>query len=179
MTEIEGWQTLDDKGVKMPWYTRPCLEWLDKLDLKGKVIFEYGCGASSVWFNYRGANVVGVDRSCEWTFLDTQLVTTDKQKYLTFIDMIGQVLCGYDPPFLSGDFINADIVVIDGDFRDECIQYALNRTKKGGYIIIDNWKQATADLPEWPITEKLIEGMDITIYKEPTHQDWKTLVIHV
>lgn len=162
MTEIEGWQTLDDNGVKMPWYTRSCLAWLDKLDLKDKRVWEYGCGYSSLWFRSRGAIVGGVDSNKDWAKLSDAYYTEVKIDYLQ---------CN----LRGGKF---DIVVIDGDFRDECTQYALNRTKKGGHIIIDNWKQASADLAEWPITEKLIEGMDITIYKEPAHEDWSTLVIH-
>lgn len=167
MTEIEGWQTKDEMGVIMPWYTRPCLEWLQSLDLKGKRIFEYGVGYSTLWYESKGAITWGVDSSEYWAKLCRARHTNDKGIYIRTIN---------DLYILQTKF---DIICIDGLWRDECTEHALKKVGKGGYIIIDNWKQASADLADWPITEKLIEGMNTTVYKEPTHPDWKTLVISV
>lgn len=162
MTEIEGWQTLDDNGIKMPWYTRPCLEWLESIDLKGKKVFEYGVGYSTLWFRSKGATVFGVDNNPKYSQLTgTKLVESNKIGYIKSI---------YDyEPF--------DIISVDGLYRDECTQYALQRIKKGGFIILDNYKQTEVE-PYWPVTEELIKELDYIIYKEPTHLDWSTLVIH-
>lgn len=164
MVRLEGWRYLDEElNIPFPWYTSPCLEWLNSLDLKEKRIWDYGCGDSTAWFRSRGAIVGGVDSNKEWADKSGAYYTEVKIDYLQ---------CN----LRGGKF---DIVVIDGDFRDECTQYALNRVKKGGFIIIDNYKQPTADLADWPITEKLIENLDVRFYKEPEHQDWQTIVIHV
>ena len=51
--------------------------------------------------------------------------------------------------------------------------------EEDGYIIIDNFRQGSCDLAEWPNTEALIEkcGLKTKVYHEPEHPDWKTLVI--
>ena len=156
---IENWRTLDDKGIMMPWYTRPALEWLDKQNLRGKLVFEYGCGASSLWYLSRGCVVNGVDTKREWCF-HGQKITADRQAY-TFLPNI--------PDF--------DIIAIDGDFRDDCTEFALRALRSGGFLIIDNYKQATADLLDWPKTDALIKNMDQWLYKEESHEDWKTLIV--
>lgn len=166
MVEIEGWQTIDERSVKMPWYTRPCLEWLDKIDLTGKKVFEWGVGYSTKWYESRGAIVWGVDSSEQWATFAGATHEEDKAKYINEIN---------DPCLIS---IKFDIICIDGLYRDECTEHALNRIMKGGFIIIDNYKQPSVE-PYWPITEKLIADMDTTLYKEPKHYDWQTLVIHV
>lgn len=167
MVEIEGWQTLDDNGIQMPWYTRPCLKWLKTLDLKGKKIFEYGVGHSTKWYKYRGALTCGVDSNKEWADLaGCDYINCDsdggQSAYITSIEQ-------------HGDF---EIICIDGIFRDECTELALRHIKRGGFIIIDNYKQPSVQ-EHWPITEVLITGMNTVLYKEPKHYDWQTLVIHL
>ena len=166
MKAVEHWRTVDDHGIQMPWYTRPCLEWLDKIDLAKKYVFEYGVGHSSLWYLSRGAYLYGVDNIQKWADISGVECIETKEEYLHEINH----------ECLKN--IKFDIICIDGEWRDECTQIALKRIRKGGFIIIDNYKQATADLEHWPITETLIKGMNTELYKEPTHQDWQTLVIH-
>lgn len=164
MKEIEGWQTVDDEsGLNMPWYTRPCLEWLQTIDLKGKKVFEYGVGNSTTWYKSKGAICDGVDSNAYWAGLAGALFFQDKKRYLDAINF---------QPY------NYDIIVIDGLYRDYCLKFALDKIVKGGYIICDNYKQSEVE-PDWPLTEQMIKDFDYVIYKEPKHYDWSTLVIHV
>lgn len=166
--KLEGGRRIDpDNGLIMPWYTSPCLEWLKSLDLKDKLIWEYGVGDSTLWYRKIGAFVYGVDLVEKWSRHAFEgvcdiVIPTDKQEYIESSTYSGKL---------------SDIVIIDGDYRDDCTEYALKSLKPGGYLIIDNYKQKSADLEHWPLTEKLIEGMPITIYKEPDHEDWQTAVI--
>jgi hypothetical protein len=157
------WRYRDSEtGMFYPWYTKPCLEWLLTLDLKGKKVFEYGCGDSTFWYRSKGAEVKGVDNNLSWA---------------TECDVTYE--CGGDlafPVIILEHKDKFDIVVIDGISRDRCTEYALSKLKPGGYLIIDNYKQPSVQ-EHWPRTEKLIEGMPITIYKEPDHYDWQTAVI--
>lgn len=170
MVEIENWQTLDDNGILMPWYTRPCLKWLQTLDLNGKQVFEYGVGYSTEWYRSRGAEVHGVDHDEKWAKIARCALERGRYKYLREID----------------DWGYQDIICIDGEWRDECLEYALKYIRKGGFIIIDNYRQPTVQ-EFWPKTEILIIGGcnglikrdGIKLYREPTHEDWQTLVIHL
>lgn len=162
MTKLEGGRYQDVDGCILPWYTSPCLEWLMTLDLKGKYIYEFGVGHSTLWYAIKGAHVYGVDSDKEWSDKCAAYHAGDEQLYTNAIT------CMWGLRF--------DIIIIDGLYRDQCTRNALEYLKQGGYLIIDNWKQPSVE-PEWPLTEKLIEGMPITIYKEPEHYDWVTAVV--
>lgn len=165
--KLEGGRRIDpDNGLIMPWYTSPCLEWMLTLDLKGKRVFEYGVGDSTLWFRQKGCFCLGVDLSYDWA-AKVGAISTSSQ--IGYINTLSKIVTS------SKDFF--DIIVIDGDYRDNCTGNALMFLNYGGYLIIDNYKQKSADLEHWPLTEKLIEGMPITIYKEPDHEDWQTAVI--
>jgi len=158
----EGMRYLDEElNIPYPWYTKPCLEWLIKLNLKGKRIFEYGVGDSTFWYQKMDASVWGVDDSYNWIEFATEVVI-DKYDYTHYIN----------------GFAKFDIVIIDGAYRDECTAPALKRIKKGGYLIIDNYKQPSVQ-EHWPLTEVLITGMPVTIYKQQDHEDWQTAVIRI
>jgi hypothetical protein len=155
MTPIEHWRTLDKKGEVMPWYTRPCLEWLETIDLKGKRVFEFGCGQSTIWYRNQWCEVDGVDSNPIWA--NGQLVKDTKDGYLNAIQGL------------------YDIIVIDGDYRDECTEVALKHLRKYGYLIADNWEQPSVG-DDWTLTKKLTKDLSCEIFKEPDHEDWKTAV---
>lgn len=165
MIRLEGGRYQDDSGLIMPWYTTPCLEWLITLDLKDKRIFEFGVGDSTLWYRSQGAITTGVDSNYLWASKVCAWHGDDEGHYLRSIG----VLAMEDKQLF-------DIVINDGDYRDRCTEQALNNLKPGGYLIIDNFHQPSVQ-EHWPLTDKLIEGMPITIYKEHTHYDWQTAVI--
>lgn len=159
--EAEHWRTVDDFGIVMPWYTRPCLAWLDNVKLGGATVWEYGGGQSTHWFRSRGAIVSGVDTSEEWSAMAGLVYAKEKIRFLTSIN-------GY-----------FDFICIDGEYRDDCFIYALNHLAPLGTIIIDNWKQASAWGAEWPETERLIREhkLMVTEYPQEGHPDWVTITI--
>lgn len=166
MTKHEGGRYHDGSNF-LPWYSSPCLEWLMTLDLQDRKVFEFGVGDSTTWYKSRGAITAGVDSNEKYVHQHCAWHGDDEAHYLRSIGFISKEC--FDLLF--------DIVIIDGDYRDKCTEEALKYLKPGGYLIIDNWKQATVE-PDWPITEKLIEGMEQTLYLEPNHWDkWGTLVV--
>lgn len=176
---IENWRTYDDNGVMMPWYTRPCLEWLDKLPISKMNVFEYGCGVSSLWFTSRNADLKGVDSNQEWIFLpEYQLATEDKTTYLEQVHIDKRARPREDPAITEYriKMKEYDLIIIDGLYRDDCTEHALKNLKKGGYLIADNFEQPEVE-PHWPKTRELTKNLPITIYKEPTHPNgWQTAV---
>lgn len=157
----EHWRTLDDTGMMMPWYTRPCLAWLETLDFKDRKVFEFGCGESTKWFKSRGAITYGVDDLSKWL---------PKTHGYTLADNAADYLRAIDWKIVY------DIIIIDGLYRDECTAAALAHLKQGGYLIADNFEQGSSDLAEWPLTRELTKNLKGTFYKEPDHIDWTTAV---
>jgi hypothetical protein len=164
MRRIENeWRYFDeDLNIPYPWYTKGALQFLEMIPIRGKRIFEYGVGDSTEWYRRNGALCYGVDNNLEFAHSRNSYFEAFHDEYLACIENPG---CEFD------------IVVIDGVWRDECTEYTLKHLKSGGYLIIDNYKQKSADLEHWPLTEKLIEGKEIMFFKEPDHQDWQTIIV--
>lgn len=162
MTKHEGGRYHDGDRF-LPWYSSPCLEWLMTLDLKDKKVFEFGVGDSTTWYKSKGAIMAGVDSNEKYVHQHCAWHGDDEAHYLRSISVLSK-----------GNLF--DLVVIDGDYRDKCTEEALKYLRPGGYLIIDNFEQPSVE-EFWPLTRKLIEGMPITIYKEPDHYDWQTAVV--
>lgn len=151
---IEHWRTLDEKGDVMPWYTRGACQWLLDYGVNGKEVFEYGCGQSTIWYRNNGAFVYGVDNNPEWA--NGAFVTDDKEEYIN-----------------SPSPYKYDLIIIDGMYRDDCTEIALQCLHKGGYLIADNWDQEDF---EWTKTKELTKHLPFQLFKEPEHKDWHTII---
>jgi predicted O-methyltransferase YrrM len=175
LTTIEQWQWRDEKtGLRLPYYTKPFLDELATWDLSEKNIFEYGLGASTIYYVNRAKTVCGVDEKKEWIDLiykearkearPSNLVLMHHAEKNDFVN------CIYDFP------MRFDIVVIDGDYwRDECVVPAINKLSDGGVIIIDNWLQPSVWMAREE-TQGLLNDFDCKIYKQEGHPDWQTAV---
>ncbi len=182
------WQFRDDSlgGILFPWYVKPFLDVLSTWDLSDKVVWEYGLGASTIWYAHKAKEIYGVDSNTQWlsAVLDRlkelgktgrfQLANTafhtEHEAMLHYTNSIYMTdVC------VSGDLF--DIVVIDGLYRDECIPHALKYLKPGGELIIDNYNQPSV----WMATQKsqdllADETFDQKIFKQNGHPDWQTAV---
>lgn len=68
----EGWvlsegagMPVDDDGAPVPWYTYPCIDFLEARLDPSLSVFEYGSGLSTIWYARRVDEVVGVEHSQE------------------------------------------------------------------------------------------------------------------
>lgn len=174
MKRIPGeWRYFDEElNVPYPWYTKTTLEIISTWNLEGKRIFEYGVGDSTNWFYSKGAILDGVDDNIDWI----SKIGSNYKKFLRWKTFFHEYITTIADASEDREYL-FDIVVIDGNWRDECTEYALKYLAPGGFLIIDNYKQASVQA-EWPKTEKLIEGMTAGFHKEPEHEDWVTAIIY-
>lgn len=171
LQELYEWRWQDkENGMVLPYYTRPCLDWLVSADLSINLVFEYGLGASSVWYNYRCMNLYGVDDNEEWfDAVSKEVGESSSFSLQKDLDKYPDEIYQWDKMF--------DLVVIDGKERDRCVQPALNRLNYNGVLIVDNWMQESADyMPDKKIQEQLLSMQNVVFY-QPGHVDWKTLVV--
>lgn len=169
LQESYQWRFFDESnGLILPYYTKPALDWLQSININNKTVFEYGLGASSVWYARKCKRLFGVDNNPNWfDAVDIEIGTRssillkrDKKEY---VDAINK----WEMKF--------DVIVIDGIERDECVKPALSRLQKGGLLIVDNWMQRTAWVANEE-TQNILLPMKHTIYKQPDHVDWQTAV---
>lgn len=162
MKRIEGeWRYFDEAlGIPYPWLTSTSLKEIEQIDFKGKRIFEYGAGDSTTWFKKKGAQVWSVDNDFEWASKMDCKFASYFHEYVFEIDGAGMF----------------DIIVVDGAWRDHCVQRSWGHLKPGGILIVDNYQQPSVPT-EWEYTPLLIMNEVHKIFKEPDHQDWQTLIV--
>lgn len=122
---------IDPSGAPIPWYTYPAIEYLRQFDLTAKAVFEFGCGNSSLFWSGLGALVWSVDHDEGWHAKMAQAagprqifyLGTERDTYIGAIEKPGR---------------NFDIVVIDGAWREDCVDPAIRHLAPGGMIVLDN-----------------------------------------
>lgn len=167
------WQHRDPTtGLVFPWYTKSFLDELVTWDIKDKVVFEYGAGASTLWWNKKAKHVFTVE--------------SNEQYFEALIKHIGhQSVMMYAPT--RADYINYstvhpckwDIVIVDGEpiaWRDDCVKAAIPHMKPGGRLIIDNWLQPSVGWMPSEETQQLLSQYPVQVYPQEGHPDWKTAV---
>lgn len=156
---------------EIPWMCYSAIDFLDKNTPPSAKVFEYGSGASTLFWLGKGATVVSVEHDGAWydlmsrkllgnprvdyrlvepTALDAAIVTSaaDPDKYHS-----------KDKRYSRGEFSqyvsqidqfpdeSFDIVVIDGRSRTACIKHASPKVKVGGILVLDNAER------EWYLAE--------------------------
>ena len=123
---------IDKFNNATPWFTYSAIHFLNSIDLKGKRVFEYGSGFSTLYFRNRLAEVTSVENNHLWV---------DKIEAMSSDSTNSQILYKEGP-----DYINApltvdqkfDLIVVDGSFRGECVKVAISALSEDGFIILDN-----------------------------------------
>lgn len=142
---------IDASGRPLPWYTYSAIDFLEPRLTKNHRVFEYGCGYSTLWFANRVGSVVAVEDSMEWAQIVKGQVPENgsviyrggKDNYIREVSKYGLF----------------DIVVIDGSYRTECVEYVVPSLSDEGVIIWDDieWRTKEDYRQLKPEYEELIE----------------------
>jgi len=163
--EMNCWQKFDSKEqMVFPWYTAPFLSVLETWEVSNWKVFEYGSGSSTLWWRKKAREVHSIDSSELWSNKVQSVFVCDKMEYIQY-------------PLKLIDVESFDCIIIDGEpveWRDQCTEFALQSIKSGGFIIIDNYTQKSVGLQDWPLTDKLLEKFDKSVFLQEGHDDWKT-----
>lgn len=127
-------------GDYQPWLTYPLIEYLNGLDFSGKRVFEFGAGASTLFWAKRAAEVVSVEFDLAWfQALQPKLPGNVTLFHESEGEAYAKKIAGLSAPF--------DVIVVDGAERYRSAEEALKTLAPGGMIILDNaeWYPNTAD----------------------------------
>lgn len=122
---------VDAKGAPIPWYTYPAIEYLASFDFTDCEVFEYGSGNSSLYWAGRARRVVSVEDDQAW-FEAVSRKLLPNQVLLHRADAAGYVGA------LSEQGRLFDVIVIDGNWRERCVEDASGYLRPGGIIVLDN-----------------------------------------
>ncbi|WP_052382285.1 class I SAM-dependent methyltransferase [Paraburkholderia kururiensis] len=138
---IDG-MPVDGAGDFQPWLTYPLIEYLSGFDFSGKDVFEFGAGASTMFWASRARAVVSVEFDRGW-------YETLKNRVPPNVTLLhesdGHLYAQMPKTLLPRRF---DVVVVDGAERYRSARSALEVVSPGGMIILDNaeWYPRTADM---------------------------------
>ena len=139
-----------------PWLTNKTINFLKSYKGDDINLFEWGSGASTLWYSKQGYNVYTVEHDKEWyeSLISHQIYKENKNIEITYISLqISKnrdkdcILSSRMPGYDFTDYVNAinkynyeffDLIVVDGRSRVHCLNVALRHLKRGGWIILDN-----------------------------------------
>lgn len=175
--ELHEWRYLDKKGEQvLPWYTRSALDVLESVDMSNKMVWEYGLGLSTCWYAKNAQVVCGIDSDYNWL--------RDVEHTLSHYNLSHKKMLMYEnvnKEFYVNCIDNVapdsfDIIVVDGEYRNECTIKAIQKAKDGCLIILDNWLQNSVEIASQEVQD-LVNKYPHTIYKQEGHPDWQTLIM--
>lgn len=131
----------DVHGNWIPLFTYPCIEYLRQFDLREKRVFEWGSGASTLYWSQHAKSVTSIENNPQWFEAMSRMKNEKVRLILEEADRF---------PFrIRDDADNFDVIVIDSyGYRYDCAAEATSKLAPGGIIILDNsdWHPATAGL---------------------------------
>jgi len=136
---VRDWNSVDESGNPIPWYTYPAIEYLSHLHFDNFSVFEYGSGNSTLWWASRAKSVIAVEDDKKWfDKINLQLAKNSVEYHLTT----------NKNDYVSMALSDIDIFIIDGKYRKECVQHVVKTTRNNGIMLIfDNsdWYPKTID----------------------------------
>lgn len=165
----------------VPWVNFKAIHYMEffLMNRKGPVVFEYGTGASTLWFAKRAAKVVSVESSTEWHSYVSEILKKRNIDNVNYNLGAPQTLSDHNTEerkslvkYQSGfedyknvhfkNFVNTitksdelyDLIFIDGEARPACMELAKLKVKDNGIIVLDNssrerYQKAINDFSDW------------------------------
>lgn len=121
----------------IPWITYDAKRWLTPKLNNSMKVFEWGSGGSTIYFSKYVKSVDSIETEKIWLenvkdYINKKNIhninihhipSSSKNRYLASISIKNN---------------RYDVILIDGSYREKCIEVAIKYIKKGGFIILDN-----------------------------------------
>lgn len=126
-------EPLDKDGKPIPWLVYPVIPFLRERFKSDMLLFEYGCGNSTIFFSQIVKKVITVEHNKEW--FDKIKARLNKNAEIIFkeLDEDGKYCRALK---LTG--IKFNIIIIDAEDRINCIVNCLDNLTEDGVIILDD-----------------------------------------
>jgi hypothetical protein len=148
-------RSVDANGEPVAWITYPALEFLKQLDFSDKIVFEYGCGGSTIFWSRIARQVDSVEDNPDF-YKEFQPLAPPNCNLLLERYPDRYV---HAPERRPGGY---DVIVVDGHSRARCAEIAPRCLKPGGVVILDNaewFADASATLREADLIEVDLAGL--------------------
>lgn len=127
----------DENGDAVPWMSYSAIQFLKNNLNKNHEIFEFGCGASTLFFAKKVKKVVGLETNKKWLEIIKNKLPQDCQNVEINLMEDGLENSAYEN-FAKNSQQKFDFIIVDSLKRFECAKNSINALKQGGTIILDD-----------------------------------------
>jgi precorrin-6B methylase 2 len=128
----------DRSGNYLPWMTYPFIEYLSSKLNNEQVIFEYGCGSSTLFFASKVNKVIALESNKIWYEIIKQKLLEAKISNVELIYFDNALQDSNYEIFASQYKEKFDLIIIDSLKRFACAANSINAIKTNGAIILDD-----------------------------------------
>jgi hypothetical protein len=127
---IEENKSINSEGDEIAWLPYTLLRFLNERLDRNRTVLEFGAGASSMYFSKRVEKVVSVEDDRNWY----NRVLANKPSNLTLI------LAETKDLYINVRYekLSFDLVLVDGQFREECLFKSIEYLSPEGVILLDD-----------------------------------------
>ena len=128
----------DENGDPLPWMSYPAIEYLKENLEKHHEIFEFGCGASTLFFAKKVKKVVGLESNKEWLEIVKNRIIEAKLDNVELVFMKDALLSESYEYYAKNCGQKFDFIIIDSLKRYKSAINSIKALKPGGKIILDD-----------------------------------------
>lgn len=137
-------RVLFDQREERPWISYDAQALLARLLNKDSRVLEWGSGMSTMWYARHAAAVTSIENFRPWyDLVSARIKALGNVDYRFAADQHEYTALAPEGLF--------DLIMIDGNHRDDCAELAIQRLAQGGVIYLDNSDQGiderTGDVP--------------------------------
>lgn len=125
-----------------PWLTEDMNKILSSWLKPEDIGFEWGAGRSTLWLAARIKHLTSVEQNAEWAEHVEELISNSgfesKVSLEKHFNTHGAPPDSYYEVIKKVPDSTLDFCLVDGDLRDRCANFALDKLKSGGILVIDN-----------------------------------------
>jgi len=144
--------TVDENNLPIPWYVFEAIEFLKNNLNKNHIIFEFGCGASTLFFSSKVKKVISLESNRQWF----EIVTSSLKNSGDFLlekNYFSNANCeiflmedaldrdeyqNFAQNYSQKNNIKFDFLIVDSLKRFECVKNSFEAIKTDGYLILDD-----------------------------------------
>lgn len=146
---------VDKNNNPIPWLTYPFIDFITPRLNKQMVIFEFGSGNSTLFYAKRVHHVYSAEHNLDWYNKLKSIVPENVHLYYKELRENGD----YSRSALEVD-ASFDIIIVDGEDRNNCIINSFPSLKASGVIILDDSERTDYNIGTEFLLSKSFKRLD-------------------
>ncbi len=124
---------IDNNGNPIPWVTYPFIDFISERLNSDMNIFEFGSGNSTLYYAQKVNSITSVEHNQTWYKKMSEIIPSNVN--LIFKELIANGEYSRHSKIQNTKY---DIIIIDGEDRNNCIYNSINSLNNNGVFVLDD-----------------------------------------